>query len=264
MHARPSSSPTRGIFMLRVDPCNKGSKVELLLGSFISLSTLHLLLILWADSPGFNRGEAQLQPGLGFAEEWVPGEGDITAMSRLQPYLISSSALWPEAGSMEKKKQPALQAHKGAWIGNVTQFVPSSLALWAEIQIVSCILSWATSGKMQVAAGWASTCVGSASSKFVPCFHAYCSLGWRAGIWRGCICTKHVCFPKYCAKTTQFLSPRGLVMSWAIVFSCWAWELLKGSSGEQIRWSLQIWGLDTSYCFRSWVVLAEQGAKPKI
>lgn len=56
-HARPSSSPTRSDFMLRADPCNLDSKGERLPGSFICLSTLHLLLIRWADSPGVIRGE---------------------------------------------------------------------------------------------------------------------------------------------------------------------------------------------------------------
>ena len=54
--------------------------------------------------PGGDQGRAQLQSVLGFVEERVPQGGDITTMSRLLPYVISSSCLCPGAGPLEKEK----------------------------------------------------------------------------------------------------------------------------------------------------------------
>lgn len=51
-----------------------------------------------------GRDRAQLLTGMGFVEEQVPRGGDITVMSRLLPYVISSSGLCPGAGPMKKEK----------------------------------------------------------------------------------------------------------------------------------------------------------------
>lgn len=73
------------------------------------------------------------------------------------------------------------------------------------------MLSWATSGKVQVAAGWASTGVSSTSPKPVPCFHSNYCLLWQAGICHGWIFPKNVCFPKFSAKTSPVSCSQGLI-----------------------------------------------------
>lgn len=78
--------------------------------------------------PWGDQGRTQLQSGLGFVEEQVPRGGDITAMSRLLPYIVSSSGLCPGAGPMEKEKH-SLHCkgwpHAGTWMENVTSYVYS-------------------------------------------------------------------------------------------------------------------------------------------
>lgn len=73
------------------------------------------------------------------------------------------------------------------------------------------MLSWATSGKVQVAAGWASIRVSSTSPKPVPCFHANYCLAWQAGMWRGWIFPKNTCFPKFSAKTNPVSCSQGFI-----------------------------------------------------
>lgn len=58
--------------------------------------------------PRGDQGRAQLQPGLGFAEERVPQRGEITTKSRtsrLLPCPGSSLGLCPGAAPVEKEKQ---------------------------------------------------------------------------------------------------------------------------------------------------------------
>lgn len=74
------------------------------------------------------QGRARLQSGLGFVEEQVPREGDVTVTSRLLQYVVSSSGLCPGAGPMEKEKHSLHckgRPHAGAWMGNVTRYVCS-------------------------------------------------------------------------------------------------------------------------------------------
>ena len=107
---------------------------------------------------GFHRhdqGRAQLQSGLGFVEEQVPRGGDITTMSRLLPYVVSSSGLCPGAGPMEKEKH-SLHCkgwpHTGAWMGNVTRYV-CSFKSGSTSQELGCVMRVALGNNSQDASG---------------------------------------------------------------------------------------------------------------
>lgn len=170
-------------------------------------------------------------------------------MSRLLPYLISSAGLWPEAGPMEKKKQPALQRCLDRECDRVCLF----LQIWlCELRARLCHSCWVGQHQARCKRQQVGLPHVLAQHPQNLCHVFMPTSPWAGGQESGVVgfAQSMSVFPNNCAKTTQFLSPKGLVMNWAIVPSCWVWEVLKDSGGEHIRWSLQVWGSDTSYFFQ--------------
>lgn len=135
--------------------------------------------------PWGDQGRAQLQSGLGFVEEQVPQGGDITAVSKLLPYITSSSGLYPGAGPMEKEKHSLhckAWPHARAWMGNVTRYV-CSFKSGSRSQELGCVMRVVLGNNSQDAGGSTLGLPRVLAREHPSLCHGF--MGWQVGSWHG-------------------------------------------------------------------------------